>query len=822
MATKIQLRRDTAENWAATNPVLSQGEAGYDLTNNILKVGNGLTQWNSLQGITGSNGEGNQGAQGIQGIQGTQSEQGIQGIQGASGTADSRLPIGEQEGYLYNDGDGDLFWRGPIFPNNSSIQGFLYNNGNGNLQWSLDTGLQGIQGLQGLQGPSDGAQGVQGVQGLQGPSDGAQGAQGIQGVSGASDRWPVGEQEGYLYNDGDGDLYWRGPLFPDNSNVQGFLYNSGNGTLTWQEGGGAGTQGIQGIQGGSGMQGIQGTAGEPGMQGIQGTAGEPGMQGIQGISGATVTPLGRTFYVSKNGNDENNDGLTSGTAFLTIKHALTQMLSGETLLIASGTYTERYPLTAPANITIHGAGIRATTIQPTFDTDTKDGWEIFGSTTFTDFTMRGQYWNDNEQTGYAFRIRPGANWSERSPYIQRVTILNKGRNPSLPDDPYGFTVTGDGNTAGRGIFIDGKDVSASSTQAAILLNEVTMFVPNSIGLYMRNGARCEALTTFVYFADKAVLLEEGVEGINGDGKTKLRVSGITGGYTPTAGDRLVTYDAGSTQLDLTIESYDVATSQIIIDGKINGLVEGLNDLTFFSGEVEQATANAITFVDYKDFGAELRAISSAFVYGNYGVYADGDGIQANMIAHNFAYIGSGGDSSNDDALAIQANEVVSLNGARVYVSSVDHTGEFRIGNSQAPWSFEDTGALTTGGSWTKTTNNNLISGVAAQTVWRSTQTYISGAKLMIQVECDEDGDATGWHTQTCEAVIAARGSNTTTEPEMVVYGVIHTSVAPLMTFTTQRNPTTQLIEIIGTRTVTASPSGNASLRIYSVETGTMD
>jgi hypothetical protein len=31
-----------------------------------------------------------------------------------------------------------------------------------------------------------------------------------------------------------------------------------------------------------------------------------------------------------------------------------------------------------------------------------------------------------------------------------------------------------------------------------------------------------------------------------------------------------------------------------------------------------------------------------------------------------------------------------------------------------------------------------------------------------------------------------------------------------------------LIEIVGTRTATATTTGNASLRIYSVETGTMD
>lgn len=46
--TRIQLRRDTAANWSAKNPVLLAGEAGYDTTNKTLKIGTGSTAWNSL------------------------------------------------------------------------------------------------------------------------------------------------------------------------------------------------------------------------------------------------------------------------------------------------------------------------------------------------------------------------------------------------------------------------------------------------------------------------------------------------------------------------------------------------------------------------------------------------------------------------------------------------------------------------------------------------------------------------------------------------------------------------------------------------------
>jgi hypothetical protein len=44
----IILRKGTASQWNSANPVLASGEPGYDLTNLILKVGDGVTAWNSL------------------------------------------------------------------------------------------------------------------------------------------------------------------------------------------------------------------------------------------------------------------------------------------------------------------------------------------------------------------------------------------------------------------------------------------------------------------------------------------------------------------------------------------------------------------------------------------------------------------------------------------------------------------------------------------------------------------------------------------------------------------------------------------------------
>jgi hypothetical protein len=43
------LRRDTAENWSAKNPILREGEEGYETDTGRRKVGNGTTEWNNLK-----------------------------------------------------------------------------------------------------------------------------------------------------------------------------------------------------------------------------------------------------------------------------------------------------------------------------------------------------------------------------------------------------------------------------------------------------------------------------------------------------------------------------------------------------------------------------------------------------------------------------------------------------------------------------------------------------------------------------------------------------------------------------------------------------
>ena len=48
MATKIQLRRDSSADWTTINPVLSEGEVGFETNTGKFKIGNGSTTWSGL------------------------------------------------------------------------------------------------------------------------------------------------------------------------------------------------------------------------------------------------------------------------------------------------------------------------------------------------------------------------------------------------------------------------------------------------------------------------------------------------------------------------------------------------------------------------------------------------------------------------------------------------------------------------------------------------------------------------------------------------------------------------------------------------------
>ena len=94
-----------------------------------------------------------------------------------------------------------------------------------------------------------------------------------------------------------------------------------------------------------------------------------------------------------------------------------------------------------------------------------------------------------------------------------------------------------------------------------------------------------------------------------------------------------------------------------------------------------------------------------------------------------------------------------------------------------------------GGATSVATNNYGFSvpGPVAGVVYNATTLNLASMKLLITIEGIEDGGDGFNHTQVCEMLVVRRVGATSSSVDSVVYGVIHTSLAPLATLTTQQS-----------------------------------
>ena len=302
---------------------------------------------------------------------------------------------------------------------------------------------------------------------------------------------------------------------------------------------------------------------------------------------------GGLLYVAQNGDDTLAGDHPQG-ALASISEALSRsQASGDqpvTILVMPGTYQEQLPLVVPEFVSVIGTDIRNVIITPDTSSQSEDVFHLSDKSVISNLTIKDFYYDSVNNTGYAFRFAPNAVMSDRSPYIQNVTVIT---NPISPG----------GSDAGRGAWIDGDELNSASPRATMLFHSCTFISPGADVINMTNGVRVEWLNSFTYFANRGLYAFNGTEG-----RTSID---------------------GSTTI----------------------------------------------------YGAELRSIGSANVYGTYGAVADGADCLMYLIQHNFAYIGAGSDSTNDLDLVVQANEVVETNSGQIHYVSTDQVGNFRVGDN---------------------------------------------------------------------------------------------------------------------------------------------
>jgi hypothetical protein len=296
---------------------------------------------------------------------------------------------------------------------------------------------------------------------------------------------------------------------------------------------------------------------------------------------------GNIFYVAENGSDSYS-GDHPNDPYGTLKYALSQATSGDTIHIYPGVYQEIFPMTVPVGVTVKGHSMRSINIVPTPATQSNDAFLLNGGATVEDLTISGFY------TGYAFKFAPGfaVSGNNRSPYIRNISVITQGSVTNAAD-PRGFA-QGD---AGKGAYIDGSVAGATSLEATMLFHSATFITPGVDAITVTNGARVEWLNSFTYFANRGIYGVDGATGLRGAGKTAVRVSGLTG--TIANGNTFSYYDTdGLTVLATgTIDGVDA-------DGKfyVNGNLTGLETAAARGGKTVTRYNNPVTDTAIKKYG----------------------------------------------------------------------------------------------------------------------------------------------------------------------------------------------------------------------------
>lgn len=141
--------------------------------------------------------------------------------------------------------------------------------------------------------------------------------------------------------------------------------------------------------------------------------------------------------------------------------------------------------------------------------------------------------------------------------------------------------------------------------------------------------------------------------------------------------------ASSNEASMLFSSVTFITPGVDALVMTNGVrVEWLNSFSYFANRAMYATNGILGLASLGiRFGAELRSIGSANVYGNFGAEADGSSTLMYLVNHNFAYIGAGKDVTNDPSLNIADNETVELDNGKIYYQSLDNKGNFNVGDA---------------------------------------------------------------------------------------------------------------------------------------------
>jgi len=346
------------------------------------------------------------------------------------------------------------------------------------------------------------------------------------------------------------------------------------------------------------------------------------------------------LYVSKNGSDDNS-GETIAEAFLTIDAAVAAANTGATIFVKSGDYTISNPITIPAEVAIVGDNLRTTNIYGA--TANNDIFYVNNGSYVTGVTFRG-----HTDGAAAISFDPGGSAGNitTSPYIQNCSSIT---------------------TTGTGMKIDGSVVTGLRSMVSDAFTQINA---GGVGIHLLNQGYAQLVSIFTVACDIGVLAESG-------GQCSLTNSNCSFGN----------FGLRSTGVSSVLYSGTTSSSALTFGKEIT--LSGLTERPKYGDAIKFATdpkyytvANSTALSS----GSSTITIEEVFET-DIGSGVAVEFFQRSLIAASsitFEYVGSGTslyDTPRSGAFPIQENEVVEDTDGRgkVYFTSTDHKGDFRIG-----------------------------------------------------------------------------------------------------------------------------------------------
>jgi hypothetical protein len=424
-------------------------------------------------------------------------------------------------------------------------------------------------------------------------------------------------------------------------------------------------------------------------------------------SGGTFTTQPTVIYVDNvNGNDT-NDGHRIINPKKTIKNAVASAAAGDIIKVAPGVYQETLPIDITvANLSIVGEAQRSCFVHPTVATETQIMFRCNSGTYIDGFTFaglkasgsRGGNAIDNDATyglptnqGWVAGFYPGA-IIRKSPYINNSTTYNDSGINNAAFDPNNYSGTGGDTTSaptGGGIIVDGSLPDVTSPLRSFVINEFTQVCLDGPGLLVCNNGYAQAVSFFGLFCHyhaKAlsggqINMEVGTTdfgryGLIADGKSSAAI------FTATANGAA---SASATSFAINAPTAGGTWFGDATRPAINMLVQIGSDIYPILNSTANGAGWTVTI-------SRPNPSNRAQNLGLINSHANGAAVSfflRSMIStasHTMEYAGSGTNYTalpENGGVANETNESVNLNNGRVWLTSTDQNGKFKVGDTFA-------------------------------------------------------------------------------------------------------------------------------------------